>query len=490
MGTPTSAPNRRPGLQSIPSIERIRDELSYRSFHYFVRRFWKYVDPDPFIDGWHLRAICSHLAAVSRGVIRRLIINIPPRHMKSLATSVFWPAWDWLHRPDRRWLFASYAQTLSLRDSVRCRRLLDSPPYQRMIQRLHPGFALADDQNTKSRFDTYIGGYRIASSVGGALTGEGGDIIGIDDPHNIIDGESPAMREACLLWWSEVMQTRLNDPKTGSFVIIMQRIHEQDLTGYILSSPAADQWDHLCLPARFEGDRVQSSLGFCDPRTQQGELLWPERFGEDEVKAIESSLGSYASAGQLQQRPAPREGGMFKVRMLRLVDSFNPKDVIASVRYWDKAATEGGGKRTAGTLMSRMRDGKFIVRDVLAGQWDVGHRESIIQTCAARDGRDVRVWVEQEPGSGGLESAQATIGRLAGYRAFGDKVTGSKESRAEAYAAQVEIGNVGLVRAPWNARFVDEHQAFPRGKFTDQVDSASGAFAKVSRATGGVAILP
>lgn len=284
----------------------------------YVREAWHVVEPgQPFQPNWHIEAICEHLQAVTQGQIRRLIINIPPRCMKSLAVSVFWPTWEWgpFDRPQTRWLFASYAQSLSTRDSVKCRRIIRSPWYQ---ERWGDRYALTNDQNAKIRFENDRMGYRLATSVGGALTGEGGDRIAVDDPHNAVEGESEAVRRATLDWWDLAMSTRLNDPKRGSMVIIQQRLHEDDLTGHVLAREQG--WEILCLPMRFEGDhptRSGTSLRFEDPRRKDGELLWPARVGEKEVRELETRLGPYGASGQLQQRPSPAGGGLFRREWFR-----------------------------------------------------------------------------------------------------------------------------------------------------------------------------
>src|SRR5215813_600811 len=298
---------RRPGLDI--EIDR---ELARRSLKEFVCLAWSVVEPStPFVPGWHIDAIIEHLEAVTRAQIRNLLINVPPRHMKSLLVSVFWPAWEWIRFPERRWLYSSYAASLSTRDSVKCRRLIESPWYQ---ERWRGRFALTSDQNTKGRFDNNRSGYRLSTSVGGAATGEGGDRIVCDDPHNVQEAESGAIRKATLDWWDVTMSTRVNDPKTSAKVVVMQRCHQQDLSGHLIEQGG---WDHLCLPAEYEGPRAATSIGFIDPRQQHGELLWAERFGPAELESLKRSLGSYAAAGQLQQRPSPAEGGLFKRHWFR-----------------------------------------------------------------------------------------------------------------------------------------------------------------------------
>ncbi len=463
--------------ERIPDQFLVKKKLAENYLKHFTRQAWHVLEPTTaFVSGWHIDAICEHLEAVSRGEITRLLINIPPRHTKSLLVSVLWPCWSWIHNPSSRWLFVSYGQDLSTRDSVKCRRLITSQWYQ---ERWGDKFAITSDQNQKTRFENNKTGYRLATSVGGMLTGEGGGFLIIDDPHNVKEAESDTIRESILRWYDEVLSTRLDDPKTGAKVIIMQRVHERDLSGHVLQKEAG--YTHLCLPARYETDRrCTTVLGFSDPRKEEGEPLWPALYGDKELTELENSLGSYAAAGQLQQRPSPRGGGMFKIDKFELIDRFNPDQVLRSIRYWDKAGTQGGGAFTAGVLIHRMRDKSYVVADVVHGQWSSGIREQRIKQVAELDGSKVRIWVEQEPGSGGKESAESTIRNLTGYTARADRVSGSKEVRAEPYAAQVEIGNVSILNRQWTKVFLQEHESFPVGKRKDQVDAAAGALVKLS----------
>lgn len=461
------------------AIER---EYCERRFIHFVRQAWPVLEPaTEFKDSFHIEAICDHLEAVTYGLIRDIVINIPPRCMKSLLVSVLWPCWVWATQPHKRWLFSSYAQSLSIRDSVKCRRLILSPWYQRLWA---DRYSLTSDQNAKTRFDNSASGYRMAASVDSWTTGEGGDVIVVDDPLSAQGANSTAEREGVIEWWTETMSSRLNDPKTGARVIIMQRLHERDLTGYILEH--AD-FEHLCLPMEYEPDRqCRTSIGWQDPRTETGELLSPARYDKAAVDAMRTALGDYGYAGQMQQRPAAREGGMFEWQHFQYAEAA-PK-LINVVRYWDKAGTEGGGAYSAGVKMGVDKAGNWWVVDVIRGQWKATNREAVIKSTADLDGPDVDIYVEQEPGSGGKESAEWTIRSLAGYSAYADRPTGDKEARARPYAAQVGAGNVTLLRGPWLQAFLDEHKSFPRSAYKDQVDAAAGAFAKLTarKKTAGV----
>ena len=241
----------------------------------------------PFLQGLHVEAICQHLQAVTEGRIGNLIINVPPGHAKSLLTAVFWPAWVWIANPQTRWLFASYSAQLSVRDSLKCRRLIESDWYQ---QRWGHRYQLTSDQNQKHRFENDHTGYRIATSVGGSATGERADVVVVDDPHSVDQAESDAERRTAVEWFNGTMSTRLNDFTRGHKVVIQQRLHEADLTGDLL---VKGDFELLCLPAEFEPERrCTTSIGWTDPRVQCGELLWPDKVTAAHLERSEGLFGS------------------------------------------------------------------------------------------------------------------------------------------------------------------------------------------------------
>jgi predicted phage terminase large subunit-like protein len=284
------------------------------SLYEFVKQSWHVVEPGiPFVESWHIEAICEHLEAVSAGEIHRLLINIPPRHSKSTIVSVMWPAWEWLTDPAQKFLCASYSGNLSTRDNLKTRRLLQSHWYQ---ERWGHMFSFAGDQNAKQRFENDKTGYRIATSVGGTATGEGGSRLILDDPHGAQAAQSEVMRESDLEWFDMVWSTRLNNPKTDAMVTVMQRLHEQDISGHILNDIKG--WEHICIPAEWDGKARRTKLGEYDPRTIKNELICPARFGTDEITTLKQLLGVYGTAGQLQQDPAPSEGGILKTNFFEL----------------------------------------------------------------------------------------------------------------------------------------------------------------------------
>lgn len=315
-------------------LERERRRIK-KGLHVFQKEAWHVVEPGrEFVDGWHLEAIAEHLEACLKGQIKQLVINMPPRHMKSISVAVMMLAYDWIDNPWRQYLFASYAGSLSKRDSNKTRRLLSSPWYQR-----HFGgdFTLLGD--TIGRFDNDKSGYRIATSIGAATTGEGGDILVQDDPHNAVEAQSDTMRLGALDWRDQAWSTRHNDPKTGVDLLVMQRLHEMDMTGHVL---AEGGWEHLCLPARYDGRKIVTCIGWVDPRDTHGEPLWPERFGEDELKKLEKKLGVYGTSGQLQQRPAPAAGGIINVDKILLWPAAKPlPEFTIVIQSYDTAIEEG-----------------------------------------------------------------------------------------------------------------------------------------------------
>ncbi len=397
--------------------------------------------------------------------------------MKSLAVSVFWPAWTWTWKPELRWLFASYAQSLSVRDSVKCRRVIESPWYQELW-----GLRLTDDQNTKLRYENDRTGYRLATSVDGAATGEGGDVIVADDPHNVREAHSKAIRESTVEWWRASMSTRLNNPRTGCRVIVMQRVHESDLSGYVLEEGG---WEHLCLPARYEPQRhCVTSIGWEDPRRKEGELLWPEHFGEEQTAELEKRLGSYDSAGQLQQRPAPAAGGILKREWFRFYGG--PGQPRRPVRFeeqllsWDCAFKgEVDSDFVVGQCWGRVGADRYLL-DQVRGQKDFPATISAVQTMAdAWPGARAKLVEDKANGPAVIATLKR---RVPGLIAVTPE--GSKESRAHAVAPLAEAGNVWLPDpsiAPWVEEFLAEVTTFPRAPHDDQVDAMTQALLRMAR---------
>jgi predicted phage terminase large subunit-like protein len=408
----------------------------------------------------HLRYIRAALDQVTEGRIDRLMIFCPPRHGKSEMTTIRYPVWRLERQPDLRIIVGAYNQHLANRFSRRARRLAESR------------LALDRERKAVEEWQTAAGGVFRAAGVGGGITGQGGDLIIIDDPvRSREEAESEAYRERCWEWYSNDLYTR-REPG-AAIILIMTRWHEADLAGRILTSEDGPNWTVVNLPALAEAG---------DPLGRQpGAALCPDRYDEPALAQIRSVLGTYAFSALYMGRPVPAEGGMFKREWFDVVGAA-PK-AAQRVRAWDRAATERDGDYTVGLLMARDGDGQYFVEDVVRGQYSDLAAERIIaqtaETDAARYG-NVAIWLEQEPGSSGKAVAQMTIRSLAGYSVRAERSTGDKVTRAQPLAAQCEARNVKLVRGAWNGAFLEELSTFPYGSHDDQVDAGSLAFTKLT----------
>lgn len=453
-------------------LEALNKILAEKSLAEFLKQMWTSIDPHPYVHGWHIDVICEHMMHVVNGDIKRILINIPPRHMKSIGISVGLPAWAWISKPALQFLYSSYASSLSIRDGIKCRRVIDSPLYQ---SRWGDRFALTSDQNTKIRFDNDKGGYRLSTSVDGMTTGEGGDIVVIDDPNNVKESESDTTRNATNQWFDEVMQTRLNNPQTGAIVVIQQRTHAKDLSGHILSKYGKDYY-HLVLPAEYEkGTKCRAFGGWVDPRKEEGELLWPERFRQKEIDALKLALGAYAAAGQLQQRPAPRDGGLipldkFKrytvaparesiLRLSLVLDTASKENELN-----DYSVCEVWGETNNGYYLLNVWRKKVAFPELL---------RAVKSLCELWCPNEVVI----EDKASGIALIQCLRDPREGIKipVIGvDPGAFSKVVRMENEAVAIEAGLVYLPEsAPWLLDFEDECNQFPVGEHDDQVDPMS-----------------
>jgi len=455
--------------QRFPSPIELDRAIARQSFAGFVRAAWHVLEPTSELKwGWSLDAICEHFEAVTNGEVKKLLINVPPGCMKSLLTGVLWPAWEWgpKGRPGLRYLGTAHKQDLGVRDNLKCRRLIQSEWYQERWP-----MKLTSDQNAKTKFENEHTGFREAMAFT-SLTGSRGDRVLLDDPLSVDHANSDADMKAAEITFTEALPTRVNNDESA-IVVIMQRLNEKDTSGIILKRELG--YVHLCLPMRFEAERkCTTSIGFQDPRTVDGELLFPERFPEETVASLERTMGSYAAAGQLQQRPAPREGGMFKKAWFPIVRAIPAGTRF--VRGWDLAATEGAGDWTAGVKIGRQKNGRFIIAGVARDRKATAGVEQMLVNTASQDGYMCEISIPQDPGQAGKAQASYYIGKLAGYTARATPESGDKETRAGPLAAQAEAGNVDVLEGDWNETFFDEITVFPNGSFDDQVDGASRAF--------------
>jgi len=503
--------------------------LAERSLYKFAEQAWHVIDPAPFVGGgFAMQAVCDHLEACADGHIRNLIINIPPRFSKSTLCGVLFPAWVWAQTENTptkgngvQLLHASYSQNLALQDSLKCRRLVESEWY---TNRWGSRVQITSDQNTKSQFDLSSGGRRNTVSVGGSTTGMGGNYLIADDPNNAREANSEAVLMSTLEWWDMAWSTRLNDPKTGVKIVIQQRLNERDVTGHILSKDVGN-WTHLMLPMRFEPERriytclmppekTEDGEGiyWTDPRQEEGQLLWPERFGEAEVDESERTLGPYGAAGQLQQRPQPAGGGIIKrlwwmpwqrenfptmsynVGSVDLAYTAKKENDFSAMTCWGVWRDDGDvtgyvSRDIAGRIIREVKAEKDadVPKIMLTNAWKDRLEfhdlvEKIIAT--ARESKLDALLIEAK--GPGISVAQE-IRRICGMEEFAVYEVNPKDlDKVARMHAVVHLFAEGLIYAPtkvddpdlfrsWAEMVVAEVEAFPKGVHDDLCDTVSQA---------------
>jgi len=494
------APNTLEQITEVFSNNITKDSLLAQkcidSYFLFIKEFWSViVHGDPKWN-WHIPYLCAELKYMVNLVGNDkpkeydLIVNIPPGTTKSLACTVFLPAWAWTKFPWMKFIKTSHSGSLSLEHAELTRDIVISEKYQRF----YPHIRIKQDNSAKSKFkivyqDTkkenvwVLGGGLYSTSVNATVTGFHSHVKLTDDPLDPTKALSDTQLKSCNQWLSQNLSSRNIDKKVTPHIIIMQRVHKQDPSGEALKSKKkGKKVKHICLPgdvhAEGNRDRVrpQALLKYYDA---QGGYLDPVRLDKDAINEMEINLGQYGKKSQVDQNPETPGAGMFKSDNFHIVDQYEGT-ILQTVRYWDKAGTQDGGAYSVGVKMSKLSTGKFLVQDVKRGQWATEVRERNIKKTMEADGHLVHSYIEQEPGSGGKESAESTIRNNAGYKIFADRPTGDKVFRADPYSVQVNNGNVLLMRGDWNDLYKDEHSEFPFGKYKDQVDASSGGFNKLA----------
>ncbi len=435
----------------------------------FIELSWHQVEPGKsFIPGWHVDAICNHLEAISKGQLTRLVINIPPGCMKSLTACVFWPAWIWTFRPDTKCIYASYSMALSRRDNLRMRRLIESEWYR---QRFGDSFRPLNDNWGTAKFVNDHAGFRLCTSVDGTVTGEHADVQVCDDPIKPQDISKTALTN-CLEWWNETMSSRLVDFQKSARVIIMQRLHVNDLAGEMLRG---EGYEHLCLPMEFESRFVCStSIGFKDPRTVENELLWPQRCSADSVKEIKKGIGTERGiAAQLQQHPVPHSGAIFKKQALQHYD-FTPK-TPTTITSWDCTFKETGTSYVVGQVWGVSQDHEhYVLLDQVRARMSFSETLSAIRKFSLKyPFCSAHLIEEKANGSAIIDMLRDEIPSLTPVLP-----EGGKEARAHAVEGLWSAGRVLLpdpAKNPWVHDFIQEVLEFPSSINDDQVDAMTQA---------------
>ena len=424
-----------------------------------------------FERSWHIEAIAYHLEQVRRGEIKRLIINMPPRSLKSISASVAFPAFVLGHDPTRRLICVSYSAELAKKHSNDFRALVEAPWYRSAF----PTTRIGPYKNSEIEIEFTARGFRLATSVGGTLTGRGGDIIVIDDPLKPDDAYSEAKRNAANEWFKSTLLSRLDDKRTGAIVIVMQRVHMDDLTGFVASQ--SDDWVILNLPAIAEADEDIPISAENLYHRKAGEALSLVREPLSVLESLKQQIGSDAFYAQYQQMPVPPGGAMIKRNWIERYDELPPQqDRLIILQSWD-TASKGGPENDFSVcttwLVTRSR--RWYLIDVWRKRVDYPELKAAVQTLAAKY-KSKRILVE-DTGTGTSLVQELRRGKVSGIVAV--KPERDKVSRMAVVSAKFESGQVFLPqRASWLADFERELFAFPGGKYDDQCDSVSQALSE------------
>lgn len=473
------------------------------SLREFVKHAWKLVEPSTFVPNWHIDSICEHLEAVTAGDIQDLLVTMPPRHSKSLIITVLWPVWEWSKIPSYRWVFASYAFALSVRDSIKRRKIIQS---QWFHDRYYDRFALIPEQNTKIRYENDRHGFMLASSVGGSNTGEGGERIIADDPHNIKKSESEDVRTDTVNWWNIVMSTRRNDLKHSARVVVQQRTHEGDVAGDIIERGG---YVHLNLPTEFmfagaprcQTQWVVKATGethtWEDPRQEAGELLNPLRFDAEANEKAKLELGDYQYAAQHGQNPTPPSGSIVQAQWLKYYGGIGQPPIPD----WKQATHNFTPLFSLDCTFKEHKDTDFVAglgwvmfgADIYLMPIKIHKRMNFPDTLDAVaefvGGKSldetkefpgiypfmkIKLVEDKANGSAILDTLRHRIPGMVAYQPG----NASKESRLASCSWRFRAGNVYLPHesiAPWVIEYRYQLCAFPKARHDDYVDATSQA---------------
>jgi predicted phage terminase large subunit-like protein len=484
--------HRRQLVRQVQIEQEITAKLCLQSLAHFTITFWDLIEPgQPYIDGWHIHSACRHLEAAAKFELLELLINWPPRHMKSILVNVMFPAWVWAHEEwaSRRFMCASYSERNSIRDGVKMRTIIESPRYRTLFK---PSWALREDQNQKLKFENTKAGFRFSTSVGGAVTGEGADYLIVDDPVNAMDANSEPVRESANEWWDIAWSTRANNPNAHCKIIIMQRLHEADMTGHVKGKskrPAPARRAHLIFQAKYEAQstvKSESPMLVLDPRKIDGELLWPERFNAESIAQLAADLDSTGlgqSHAQLQQDPRPRSGGLFKRDWWKRYTKA-PSNIFETVTFIDCAQKPGiTNDWSVWVTWARCNDGYYLL-DIWREKVEAPKLEALTTQKFILLRPDALVIEDKSAGSSLIQYIVRLSDPIIPVIPF-DPGQKDKEVRATAATPTVmagkcflpaheiighdEAGNeIDLIEA-----FISEHERFPKGSYDDMVDTTS-----------------
>ncbi len=432
---------------------------------YFFSR-WMFYKRKNFrwLRGPHHREICDALMRVFNGECTRLIINVAPRYSKTELAVVNFMAYCLGKVPDAEFIHTSYSGRLAANNAWQTREMVQNADYREIF----PEVKIRTDSSARDEWRTTAGGCVYAVGAGGTITGYGagkhregfGGAIIIDDPHKADEARSDVIRQGVIEWFQNTLESRKNSPHTP-IILIMQRLHEKDLAGWLLDGGNGEKWEHVCLKTLKD----------------DGQPLWPEKHNLEALKRMKTAA-PYMFSGQYQQSPSQPEGNIFRPDVVQIVGAIPAGTRF--IRAWDFAATENDGDWTVGGKLGKLPDGRFIIADVARFQGRPETVEAGLINAAKRDGSGCRIRIPQDPGQAGKSQVVYFTRQLAGYTVTSKPVTGDKVTRAEPFASQVNIGNVMMLRAEWNDALISEMRVFPNGAHDDQVDALSDAFAELT----------
>ncbi|MBF0300599.1 MAG: phage terminase large subunit [Oligoflexia bacterium] len=418
-----------------------------------------------FLSNWHIDLISEYLEAISIGEFKRLIVNIPPRYLKSMICTVTFPAWIWTKKPHRRFITSCYSSDLSIELSYKRRQLIESPWYKLFWSK---EVKLERDQNQKSFYQNTKTGFMYSTSTGGSVTGKGCDIMIIDDPHNPMQAESDVQRETGVRFWRETLSSRFNDPKEARILVVMQRLHENDLTGYLLENE--EDWIHLKIPNECEQRTVYSfPISGKTKIYEVEEILHPEFEGRKELSRSRVSLGSYGYAAQKQQDPAPREGGIIKKHWFKYYD-LKPEYFEKITISWDMAFKNlDENDYVVGQVWGKVK-AQFYLIDQVRGKMSFTESCNAVEVLAERYKGYNEILIEEKAnGAAVIDTLKSKITSLIAINPKESKI-----SRLNAISPMIEAGNIFIPNPsfyPWVNDFIFEVCSFPKASNDDQVDA-------------------
>jgi predicted phage terminase large subunit-like protein len=454
-----------------PIQEALEKKLCELSFYEFFKKAWHIIEPSiPLSTNWHHKYLCDILQEEAQRInenrpkTKDIVINIPFRSTKSILVTVMFPVWTWIMNPKLRFITASYSADLSIEHATRSRDIITSDWFK---DRWGDIFHIKKDQNLKARYENNFMGVRRATSVGGTVTGQGGDFLIVDDPVSPQHAASEIERENANEWYRTTFYSRLNNPLTGVRIVIMQRIHENDLSGFLIGHESRMKYKHICIPAELSNDLKPTAL---EDNYDENGLFWSDRFSRTILDDYKQALGSYGYAGQLMQTPTPINSGMIKADWFK-IDSTKYLDEKTVVDFViDPAYTANEKNDPSALLAYTFRDNKWQIVDCINVYKEFPDLIKFIQQWVVKNGYSNRSRVYVEPKASGKSIVQ-TLKKETGLNVREDKPPSKdKVARVQDISASLESGRVSLVRGKWNEEFLNQLVRFPAAKHDDMVD--------------------